>query len=53
MCRRVVSYDEGEAYAKDNGLTFFETSCKTPENVTEVNIGRFQRERRSFQKGES
>ena len=38
MCRRVVSYDEGEAYAKDNGLTFFETSCRTPENVTEVNI---------------
>ena len=39
MSRRRVSYDEGEKFAKENGLTFFETSCKTPENVREVSVG--------------
>ena len=34
--RRVVSYEEGEGFAKENGLVFFEVSTKTPYNVTEV-----------------
>lgn len=34
--RRVVSYEEGENFAKEYGMRFFETSCKMDENVTEV-----------------
>ena len=35
-CRRQVSYDEGESFAKENGLMFFETSAKTAFNVEDV-----------------
>jgi len=34
--KRQVSYEEGEAFAKANGLTFLETSAKTAQNVEEA-----------------
>lgn len=40
--KRAVSREEGEAYAKEHGLLFLETSAKTAENVEEAftSIGR-------------
>lgn len=35
--RRQVSFEEGERFAKENGLIFMETSAKTSFNVEEVN----------------
>ena len=34
--RRAVSTQEGEQFAKENGLVFMETSAKTAHNVEEV-----------------
>jgi Ras-related protein Rab-5C len=34
--KRQVPREEAEAYAKENGLLFFETSAKTGQNVVEV-----------------
>lgn len=34
--KRAVSREEGEKFAKDNGLFFLETSAKTDQNVDEV-----------------
>merc|ERR1712137_671439 len=34
--KRQVSFEEGEAFAKENGLVFLETSAKTAENVQEA-----------------
>jgi len=34
--RRVVSYEEGQKFASENGLLFIETSAKTAENVEEA-----------------
>lgn len=34
--RRQVSTEEGERFAKDNGLIFLETSAKTAFNVEDV-----------------
>jgi len=34
--RRAVSTQEGEQFARDNGLVFMETSAKTSHNVEEV-----------------
>jgi hypothetical protein len=34
--RRQVTYEEGEALAKENGLMFLETSAKTAYNVEEA-----------------
>jgi len=31
-----VEYEEGENFAKENGMEFIETSTKTGENVKEV-----------------
>jgi Ras-related protein Rab-2A len=36
--RRQVSFEEGERFAKENGLIFTETSAKTAFNVEEVNL---------------
>lgn len=36
--KRVVSREEGEKFAQDNGLFFLETSAKTDDNVDEVFI---------------
>lgn len=54
--RRVVSTEEGQRFAEEHGLRFFETSCLTPYNVTEVKFLKrnwlFQREREgNFSKG--
>jgi Ras-related protein Rab-2A len=37
--RRQVSTEEGERFAKDNGLIFLETSAKTAFNVEDVIVG--------------
>jgi hypothetical protein len=42
--KRAVSYEEGEAFAKANGLFFMETSAKTSANVEEVSIEGFFRQ---------
>ena len=34
--RRVVSYEEGEQFAREHGLVFLETSAKTAHNVEEA-----------------
>jgi Ras-related protein Rab-2A len=34
--KRAVSYDEGQTFAKQNGLIFLETSAKTAENVEDA-----------------
>ena len=36
--RRQVSTEEGERFAKENGLIFMETSAKTAFNVEEVSL---------------
>ncbi|XP_062090764.1 ras-related protein RHN1-like [Humulus lupulus] len=34
--KREVEFEEGEQYAKENGLVFLETSAKTAQNVNEL-----------------
>ena len=34
--RRQVTYEEGESFAKENGLMFLETSARTAYNVEEA-----------------
>lgn len=34
--RRAVSKEEGEQFAKENGLLFLEASARTAQNVEEV-----------------
>jgi Ras-related protein Rab-2A len=34
--KREVSYEEGETFARENGLIFLETSAKTAQNVEEA-----------------
>ncbi|MCO5587638.1 hypothetical protein L7F22_041588 [Adiantum nelumboides] len=36
--RRAVTFEEGQQFAKENGLIFMETSAKTAQNVEEVFI---------------
>jgi Ras-related protein Rab-2A len=36
--KREVKYEEGEAFAKEHGLIFMETSAKTAQNVEEAFI---------------
>ena len=31
--KRAVSYKEGETFAKDNGMSFMETSAKSAQNI--------------------
>lgn len=39
--RRQVSTEEGEAFAAEHGLIFFETSAKTAANVEDVRALRY------------
>jgi hypothetical protein len=41
--RRAVSTEEGEQFAKENGLIFLETSAKTAHNVEEAFINTARR----------
>jgi Ras-related protein Rab-2A len=34
--KRAVSHEEGEQFARENGLIFIETSAKTAANVEDV-----------------
>lgn len=34
--KRVVEFDEAQAYADENGLLFMETSAKTAMNVNDI-----------------
>lgn len=34
--KRMVEYEEAQAYAEDNGLLFMETSAKTAMSVNEI-----------------
>lgn len=34
--KRVVEYEEAQAYAEDNGLLFMETSAKSSMNVNDI-----------------
>ncbi len=34
--KREISFNEGEAYAKEQGMEFFEVSAKTGEGVSEM-----------------
>ncbi len=36
ISRRAVSFEEGEKFARENGMVFLETSAKTAYNVEEV-----------------
>lgn len=38
MNRRQVSYQEGEALAKENNMLFLETSAKLAKNVEQVKL---------------
>ena len=38
FARREVQKEEGEAFAREHGLIFMETSAKTAANVEEVQI---------------
>lgn len=49
---RAVSYDEGEKFARDNGLIFLETSAKTALNVEESFMRTAQMIYDKIQKGE-
>jgi len=49
--RRQVSFSEGEQFAKENGLIFFETSAKTASNVEEAFIRTAQKIYEKIQTG--
>eukprot|EP00300_Choanocystis_sp_HF-7_P034209 c46805_g1_i1.p1 GENE.c46805_g1_i1~~c46805_g1_i1.p1 ORF type:complete len:225 (+),score=63.04 c46805_g1_i1:49-675(+) len=49
--RRAVQYEEGEQFAKENGLIFMETSAKTAHNVEEAFIQTAQNIYSKIEKG--
>jgi len=50
--KREVSYEEGEKFAKDNGLIFLETSAKTAQNVEEAFLKTAQKIYDNIQSGQ-
>lgn len=52
MHRREVSFEEGQTFAKKNGLMFFETSAKTSHNVEKAFMTTAQLIFDNIQKGE-
>ncbi len=44
--RRQVSFDEGQAFAREKGLKFMETSAKTANNVEEVKYFVYSRQKK-------
>jgi len=47
--RRAVSKEEGEQFAKENGLLFLEASARTAQNVEEVmHLNRYQAKYRTY-----
>jgi Ras-related protein Rab-2A len=50
--KRVVSTEEGEAFAEDHGLVFLETSAKEAANVEEVFVNTAKKIYEKIQKGE-
>lgn len=46
--RREVKKEEGEAFAREHGLIFMETSAKTASNVEEVMTHTLARKKMSF-----
>lgn len=49
--RREVKKEEGEAFARENGLVFMETSAKTAANVEEAFIDTAKEIYRKIQEG--
>jgi Ras-related protein Rab-2A len=49
--KREVSYEEGEKFAKENGLIFLETSAKTAQNVEEAFLKTAQKIYENIQSG--
>eukprot|EP01132_Coremiostelium_polycephalum_P004582 gene4582-5719_t len=50
--KRAVTYEEGEQFAKENGLIFLETSAKTASNVEEAFINTAKEIYQKIQKGD-
>jgi len=50
--KRAVSHEEGEQFAKENGLIFIETSAKTAANVEEAFINTAKKIYEKIQRGE-
>eukprot|EP01119_Soliformovum_irregulare_P005071 TRINITY_DN1644_c0_g1_i1.p1 TRINITY_DN1644_c0_g1~~TRINITY_DN1644_c0_g1_i1.p1 ORF type:complete len:136 (+),score=38.41 TRINITY_DN1644_c0_g1_i1:316-723(+) len=50
--KRQISREEGEKFAKDNGLFFLEASARTDENVDEAFIGTAKHIYRKAENGE-
>jgi len=50
--RRVVTHEEGEQFAKENGLIFMETSAKTADNVEQAFLSTAKKIYEKIQKGE-
>eukprot|EP01027_Heterolobosea_sp_BB2_P016164 GEZU01023042.1.p1 GENE.GEZU01023042.1~~GEZU01023042.1.p1 ORF type:complete len:213 (+),score=39.60 GEZU01023042.1:1045-1683(+) len=49
--RRAVTKEEGEAFAREHGLIFLETSAKTADNVEEAFIGTAEKIYEKIQRG--